>query len=204
MKPNYGKGKILKDLEEVNNLKCMIEEPTRITTNSETLLDVILTNAPKMFKKCGTYEPEISDHRQTKKTDFEKLNRDSIDAPWHVGDIFSNSDEKYDYWRALFESIVDKHAPMKKKRVREKDIPYMTAEWKQAIRNKRKYAVLFAKNRTVENLELKKKYRNIATQERRNAIKAYWHKKSEELQSRPNKFFKAFRPFISTKTKDSN
>lgn len=168
MKPNYGEGKILKDLEEVNSLKCMIEEPPRITTNSETLLDVILTNAPKMFKKCGTYEPEISDHRmiygeltekvrmhkiktitfrQTKKTDFEELNRDLIDAPWYVGDIFSNSDEKYDYWRALFESIVDKHAPMKKKRVREKDIPYMTAEWKQAIRNKRKYAVHFAKNR---------------------------------------------------------
>ena len=52
-----------KDLEEVNNLKCMIEEPTRITTDSEVLLVVILTNAPKMFKNCGTYEPEISNHR---------------------------------------------------------------------------------------------------------------------------------------------
>ena len=80
----------------------------------------------------------------------------------------------------------------------------MTAEWKQAIRNKRKYAVHFAKSRTVENLEMKKKYRNIATQERRKAIKAYWHKKSEELKSRPNEFFNAFRPFISTKTKDPN
>ena len=86
---------------------------------------------------------------------------------------------------------MDKHAHMRKKRVREKVIPYMKAEWKQAIRNKR-------------NLELKKKYKNIATQERRKAIKAYWHKKSEELKSTPNEFFNAFRPFISTKTKDSN
>ena len=62
---------------------------------------------------------------------------------------------------------------MRKKRVREKDIPYMTAERKQAISNKRKYTVHFAKNRTLRNLELKKKFRNIATQESRKAIKSF-------------------------------
>lgn len=67
-----------------------------------------------MFKKCGTYKPEIGDHwiiyeermekvrklktktitfRQTKNTDFEELNRDLNDTPWHMGDIFSNSSE---------------------------------------------------------------------------------------------------------------
>ena len=51
MKPNHGEGKILKDLEQVNNLKCMIEEPTRITTNSETLLDIVLTKL--MLLKCS-------------------------------------------------------------------------------------------------------------------------------------------------------
>ena len=158
----------------------------------------------QLTEKVRRHKTKTITFRQTKKTDFEELNRDLIEAPWDVGDIFSNSGEKYDYWKALFESIVDKHAPMRKKTVREKDIPYMTAEWKQAIRNKRKYAVHFAKNWTVENLELKKKYRNIAMQERRKAIKAYWHNKSEELKSRPNEIFNAFRPFISTKTKDSN
>ena len=70
---------------------------------------------------------------------------------------------------------------MRKKRVREKEIPYMTAEWKQAIGNKRKYAVHFAKNRTVENLELKKKYRNIATQERRKELIGIRNQKSSNL-----------------------
>ena len=117
----------------------MIEELTRITTNSETLLDVILTNAPDIFDARNvelTKQKPESDHRmiyeeltekvrrhktktitfrQTKKTDFEELNRVLNEAPWHVGDIFRKSDEKYDYWKALFESIVDKHAPMKKK-----------------------------------------------------------------------------------------
>ena len=102
-------GKLLKDLEEVNNLQCMVTEPTRVTAHSESLLDVILTNHPELFKKCGVYHPEMSDHhmvfgemmekvhkhetrtttfRQTKSTDFEQLNRDLEAAPWHVGEIF--------------------------------------------------------------------------------------------------------------------
>ena len=62
MRPNNDEGKILKDLEEVNDLECMIREPTRITPNSASLLDVILTNKPELFKKCGTYDPAMSDH----------------------------------------------------------------------------------------------------------------------------------------------
>ena len=49
-------GKLLKDLEEVNNLQCTITEPTRVTAHSESLLDVILTNNPDLFKKCGAYQ----------------------------------------------------------------------------------------------------------------------------------------------------
>ena len=134
MRLDRTEGKILKDLEEVNNLECLITEPTRITAHSETLLDVILNNNPELFKKCGTHQPEMSDHhlvfgemtetvhkhktrtitfRQTKNTNFEQLNRDLNDAPWHVGDIFCSADDQYDYWKGLFESIVDKHLLLK-------------------------------------------------------------------------------------------
>ena len=103
----------------------------------------------------------------------------------------------------LFESIVNEHAPIKRKRVRKNDVPYMTKEWKIAIRNKRKYAVRFAKNRTQENFELKKKYRNLATKERRKAIQEYWHKKTEEMHDKPASFFKAFKPFLKESNKQT-
>ena len=60
------------------------------------------------------------------------------------------------------------------------------------------------KIRTPENFELKKKYRNIATRERRKALTAYWHKRSEEMKSKPHEFFDTFRPFLNNKTKDAN
>ena len=54
LKPNEREGKILIDMEEVNNFQCMISEPTRITPYSQTLLDVILTTTPDYL---GNVEP---------------------------------------------------------------------------------------------------------------------------------------------------
>ena len=143
LNPDRGEGKILRDLEEVYNLSCLITEPTRVTIHSQALLDVLLTNTPELFKNCGVYTPEISDHyliygqmtekvckhkpktmtfRQTKNADFELLNQELMNAPWQVGDIFTSTDDQYDYWKGLFEYVVDQHAPVKRKRVREKEV----------------------------------------------------------------------------------
>ena len=55
-------GKILLDLEEVHDLRCLITQPTKMTKTSETLLDVILTTKPAIFKQCGVINPEIRNH----------------------------------------------------------------------------------------------------------------------------------------------
>jgi hypothetical protein len=55
---------------------------------------------------------------------------------------------------------------MRKKRVCENEIPYMTPEWKKAVRDKRKYAIQFAKDRSSKNFELKKKYCCTGTKEK--------------------------------------
>ena len=73
--------------------------------------------------------------------------QDLSEAPWHVRDILSDIDDKYDFWKGIVEYVVSDHTPVRRKRVKEKDIPYMTVELKQAIRDKRKYA--FSSQRTV-------------------------------------------------------
>ena len=138
-----------------------------------------------------------------KNTDFDQLNHELQEAPWHVGDIFTDVDDKYDYWNALFGGTVNVHAPTRRKRVRAWNGRTLhDLKLETAIRKKRKYAILFAKNRTPENMELKRKYRNIATRERRKAIMEYWFAKWE-LKSKPSEFYNAFRPFINSKTKES-
>lgn len=55
-------GKILRYLEEVNDLHCLKNETKRATVTSQTLIDVMLTKNPELFKNRGVYNPEISDH----------------------------------------------------------------------------------------------------------------------------------------------
>ena len=90
---------------------------------------------------------------------------------------------------------MDAHVALRKKRVREIDVPYMTLEWKNAQP--------YAKNKTAENYELKKKYRNLATKERRKAIEEFWMKKTDDLEQKPWEFFKTFWPILG-KSKGSN
>ena len=112
----------------------MITEATRITPKSETLLDVILTNKPDMFKQCGTFNPEISIHnliygimeesvnqykpktilfRSMKKLDVKEFNEDIHNAPWSVGETYDTLDDQYDYWETLLATIMDEHATEK-------------------------------------------------------------------------------------------
>ena len=86
-------------------------------------------------------------------------------------------------------------------RVRAKDVPYMTLEWKKATRKKRRYAKRYVRNPTEENRELMKTMRNIATRLRRRAIKEYWNKKADDLKTNPKNFYNVFKPFLHSKSK---
>lgn len=78
-------------------------------------------------------------------------------------------------------------------------MPYVTSQWKSAIRAKRKATTKYLKNKTKENWELKRKARNETTRQRGIAIKEYWRKESEDLKMRPREFFNTFRPFLNKK-----
>lgn len=164
---NKREGKILKDLEDGFGLECLITSPTRISNLSSTVIAVILMNRPDIFTKGGTSNPYISDHCliyglinekithykpktilgwNLKTTDCEQLTDDLSNALWHVDEIFTEIDDRIDYWNELMNYMINYHAPTRRKRVRENDVPYMIVDWKKAIRKKR----LFAKTKLMK------------------------------------------------------
>ena len=88
--------------------------------------------------------------RNSKSITFEPIAEELANAPWQVGEIFNDIDDRVDYWNGLITYVVDAHAPLRKKRIWEIDVPYMTLEWKNAIRRKRKYAQLYAKTKPLK------------------------------------------------------
>lgn len=53
---------------------------------------------------------------------------------------FSSPNDQYLSWHKEITKVLDHHMPTKKIRVRERDVPYITPEWREVISKKRKYA----------------------------------------------------------------
>lgn len=120
--------------------------------------------------------------------------------PWHVGEMFESVDDSYYHWTSLLNTIF-KHMPVKRMKVRAKDVPYMTPAWTKATRAKCRFSKRFRQIRTPENFELKRQWRNEATKQRRITIRKYWSELADDLRQNPMKFYKTFKPFLDRKDK---
>ena len=74
--------------------------------------------------------------------------------------------------------VLNDLAPVKKMKVRDKEVPYMTSQWKIAIRTKRKANAKYLKNKTLETWELRRKKKK-----RGKETEAECHKELLENQS---------------------
>ena len=96
------------------NLKNVIDVPTRITGDSSSLIDLIITSVPSKISGHGACNPGISDHhmvyatvnlrrvsekpklkliRDFKRVDIKALPHEFASAPWFICDIFDDIDD---------------------------------------------------------------------------------------------------------------
>ena len=157
LKKNASEGRDVLDLCELFNLDSLVKEPTRVTPTSKTLIDVILTNNKGRFLSTGTLEPHISDHRLIytimrtslarkrsrkiicrtyKAYDKERFVSDLTTVPFQVASIFEAFDDQALAFSELFLDIANEHAPIKQFHIHGAQVPYMTSEWRHAIRQK--------------------------------------------------------------------
>lgn len=225
LRPQRKEGKLLLDFEMVQGFECLIKHATRLdrngtTTTTATLIDVLLTNQPDLFIRGGIFDPALSDHmlingimkekarkhprkiihfRRYKNFDPVKYENLLMKAPAHVGNLFDDVEDKVYYWNTLMQDIVNACFPQKKKQVRNKDTPYLTTAWKNAIRAKRKAFKKYLNERTQQNWEEKVKCRDEAVRQRRIAVRQYWNKKTSDLKENPKHFFHTSKPFLGSR-----
>ena len=132
------------------NLKQLINEPTRITTTSSSTIDLIMVSNNDKISKSGVITLGLSDHFMTyctRKVKREVLNKhnnvklrslkhyckellDSRLSDTNWNDVFkSNSvDEAWVFFRGKFMDVIDKIAPVKEVRVKQRTEPWMSSE----------------------------------------------------------------------------
>ncbi|CAH3196695.1 unnamed protein product, partial [Porites evermanni] len=93
---------------DIYGLSQLITEPTRVTQDSKTLIDLCITNSPEKITNSGKF---LSDLNQ---------------LPWANVDLYSDPNEMWHVWKEMFLGCFDKHAPLKSERIRKKRSPWIT------------------------------------------------------------------------------
>ena len=149
---------LLTNIVDIYNLYQLIDTPTRITNTSSTLIDVIFTNCQNNIVSTGVSHVSLSDHslvyafrkisinspkghstltyRKFKNFDSARFCYDISTQDW---DQVNNSDDPnvmWDIWKKLFFLCVDKHAPLRTKRIRTSKSPWITPQLKKRMHYK--------------------------------------------------------------------
>ncbi|MCV6636078.1 hypothetical protein, partial [Candidatus Albibeggiatoa sp. nov. NOAA] len=129
----------LLNVTDVYGLKQLIDEPTRITPSTSTLIDLIFTTHQDNILCSGVSHVGISDHslvyayrkisippvskginlisyRQFKHFNRTNFRNDILAQPWDDIKELYNPNDMWTKWKDLFSSVCDKHAPVKTKR----------------------------------------------------------------------------------------
>jgi hypothetical protein len=204
----------LHNIETIYDMKQIVVSPTRVTTSSSSLLDVILTTCPDDHVRTEVIDLSLSDHslvstevktemkpksshktvtfrnfRHFNETVFlEDLKKCSavINCDFDVVDLA----EKWDAFKNAFVSICNNHAPMCTRRMKDRHNPWIDASIVNLM-----YERDFVKRQAVRNKDelLFRKYqelRNEVTSKICAAKKAYYEKELTTNAGKPGRIWK--------------
>ena len=135
----------------------MIKEPTRVTSTSSSLIDLVFTNQPNNISNSGVIDLGMSDHslsyavkkvtmpkyRQTgsKVRNFKRFNEtDFIEElsgiPWYLATQYMNPNDNWHVWKSFFLEALDRHAPLIYKSIKHNSVPWINSNIKKLIRSR--------------------------------------------------------------------
>ena len=188
-----------KHLCDLYNLEQMIQKPTRVTSDSETLIDHIYTNRPENISEIQVPTYAISDHypvcitrhapslekkhnhleiqyRDTSKFKDGEYLEDLKKEPFHLIDDINDCDNAVEMFYAFLNKAFNKHAPLKTKRVKQHSKPsWLSSDIKDAMYTRDRYH----KQKDWENY---KKWRNLVTEKIKKAKHEHYKQAIEENQ----------------------
>ena len=136
-------------------LSQLIDEATRVTMTSATLIDHFITNKPEKFSKSGVNHTGISDRilifairkinitqkgkenieiRNMKNFNEHQFLQDMLIQSWeHVYFFADNPNSMWEIWKQLFLQVLNKHASLQNKKIKSKRVPWIISNIKKLI-----------------------------------------------------------------------
>ena len=217
---------IMKQLQ-LTDLVCV---PTRVTINSSSQIDVLLTTDVHCFDATRVYPFSGSDHclivshfysrgfragspshRIISVRNYQKLDKDKLDEIFMCDDIWDDVLSKFDNlsdclecFNLIINGLLYKLVPLKNLRVRQRDCPWLSNASLTKARRLRDIAHRKAlKSGSLSDWSSYKSLRNRVNSMLRSAKAKYFENLSSSLKSTPTKFWRHFRS-LSRSCKPSN
>ena len=176
-------------------LTQLITDSTRVSSNSNSLIDVFITNSSESIISSGVYPLSVSDHdliyairkiglpkgkpryiecRNFKNFHEKQFTSSLKSTKWPLINEFDDINKACDEWKSMFLEVIDKHAPCRSFRVRNKPCPWINAEIKQKMFNRdslKKKAML---TNNPETWLAYRRQRNIVSSEIKKVKKQYF------------------------------
>jgi len=204
----------------------LINKPTRITSQTVTLIDNILTNVHDPQNKSGIWVVDISDHlpvftilpnfaiknkikkkisnRIFSQENLAKFKYELQTHDWSVLDTLPDINSMYAKFNNDFQYLYHESFPVQTKILTASEIskPWITKAIKKSIAKKHKLYKNYQQLRTDESLSKYKTYKNKLTTILRKAEKMYYLEKLNSVRNNLAKTWKILNSVISrTKTK---
>jgi len=206
-----------------NDLTNIVKKPTCYKNkDNPSVIDLLLTNTPKSFKKTQTFFTGLSDcHKlvlSVFKTTFTKSKPKEIfyrdyknfesclfNADLQHTLLTENSGAgDYKIFEQKFVHTLELHAPLKRKLLRANHAPYVTKVLRKAIMKRSSLETKYFKNRTQESLENYKRQKNYCSRLYKKERKKYFNGLKTSVVSDNKEFWKNILPLFSEKRKTTN
>ena len=188
-----------------------MKQATRVTSTSESIIDLIFVSDPNKICQSGTITVGLSDHymtyctrkttkvqnnkhktikiRSMKKYTTESFHEKLKAVNW--SEIFNteNIDSAWNCFKQLFRSVIDDIAPFKEIRVKQRSEPWFDTELRDLIQKRDKALSDFNKNKDPCLYYYYKKLRNKVQYEIKKSKSIYYKQKVEENIKNPKKLW---------------
>ena len=153
----------LNDFCSTFNLTQLINKPTRVTENGESLIDVVMTTNEKLIASNDVLMSTISDHNliyislRLKKPkikpsyvtirSYSNYSADNFLSymPFHIISLFDEFNDQVDVFNELLLELLNQHAPIKRVKIKSKPNPFITLEIRQLMRTRDQWGKLAGK-----------------------------------------------------------
>ena len=214
------------DTLDIYGLSNLINFPTCFKAKTPTTLDLFITNKPRRFLNKVAIDTGLSDwhhmicvstklyvprrkasaitYRSYKRFNEEHFNNDIESIPFHVAEIFDDIDDSYWFSDTMLQDVIQQHAPIKKRMVKNNHVPYMNGGLRKAINVKNMLKRKYDKYRSGTTWSNYRTQRNLVTRMRRESIKVYMQDKCTGENMNNREFWNIVKPLISGKSSSRN